>query len=154
MRIVVASDHAALDLKAAVVRHLEDLGHAVTDIGTHTADSTDYPIWGAAAAKLVVSGDYDRGIVFCGTGLGIGIAANKVAGARCATCTEPFSATLARAHNNANMLALGARVLGPDLANACVDAFLATDFLGGRHARRVEELATLDAGDDLPLPAA
>ena len=152
MRIVVASDHAGLELKQAVADHVTSLGHSVTDIGTYTSDSVDYPLYGAAAARRVAAGEFDRGIVFCGTGLGIGIAANKVRGARCATCTEPFSAALSRAHNDANMLALGARVVGPGLALACVDAFLTTDFLGGRHTRRVAEIGQLDNGEELPLP--
>jgi len=152
MRIVIANDHAALALKNAVADHLRELGHEVDNLGTDSSESTDYALWGAAAATKVVAGEADLGIVICGTGLGIGIAANKVRGVRCAICSEPYSAAMARAHNNANMLSFGARVVGEGVALELVDAFLTTEFLGGRHARRVGQIDTLDQGGELPAP--
>ena len=152
MRIVIANDHAAVELKRAVVEHLVELGYEVENLGADTEASTDYPLWGAAAAKLVVAGTADLGIVICGTGQGIGIAANKVRGIRCVICADEYSARMGRAHNNANMLAFGARVVGPGLALEIVDAFLTTQFEGVRHARRVGQLAALDAGEDVPSP--
>jgi len=152
MRIVIANDHAAVELKNTVVDHLHELGHEVDNLGTDSTESTDYPLWGAAAAKKVASGGADAGIVICGTGQGIGITANKVPGVRCVICSEEYSARLGRAHNDANMLAFGARVVGPGLALSIVDAFLTTDFLGGRHQRRIDEISTLGDGGTLPLP--
>ena len=152
MRIVIANDHSSVELKQAVVAHLVELGHEVDNLGTDSTRSTDYPLWGAAAAKKVVAGEADLGIVICGTGQGIGISANKVHGIRCVICSEEYSARMGRAHNDANMLALGARVVGIDLALGIVDAFLTTQFEGGRHARRVGEINALDAGEDVPFP--
>ena len=136
-RIVLSSDHAALDLRAAIARHLTDRGFDVVDIGPTTTESTHYPIHGKAAAERVASGDCAFGIIVCGTGQGIMMAANKVAGIRCGVCSDTFSARMIRAHNDANMLALGARVLGEGLALDIVDAFLDAEFEGGRHATRV-----------------
>ncbi|MDR3069516.1 MAG: ribose 5-phosphate isomerase B [Propionibacteriaceae bacterium] len=153
MHIVLAGDHSSLELRAYIAAHLGELGYSYTDLGTHSTQSTDYPLWGAAAAKVIASGEADLGIVICGTGIGISLAANSVKGIRCANCSEPYSAKMAREHNNAQMLALGARTIGPDLALTIVDAFLTSVFTPNeRHARRVEELETLDAGGELPSP--
>lgn len=137
-RIVLSSDHAAIDLRRAVAAHVAAAGWEVCDLGPQTTQSTHYPLHGQAAAQKVASGDCDLGIVLCGTGQGIMMAANKVAGVRCGVCSDTFSAIMIRAHNNANMLSLGARVVGEGLALAIVDAFLTTPFEGGRHATRVD----------------
>lgn len=137
-RIVLSSDHAAIDLRQAIAAHITVKGWEAVDIGPTTKESTHYPIHGKAAAELVATGDCDLGIIICGTGQGIMMAANKVAGIRCGVCSDTFSAEMIRAHNNANMLALGARVLGEGLALAVVDAFLEAEFEGGRHATRVD----------------
>jgi len=133
-----------LALRAAVARHVAEQGWEVVDIGPTTEQSTHYPDHGAAAAQHVASGDCDLGIVLCGTGQGIMMAANKVKGIRCGVCSDPFSAAMIRAHNNANMLALGARVIGEGLALQVVDAFLHTAFEGGRHATRVDLITALE----------
>jgi len=137
-RIVLSSDHAAIDLRQAIAAHVTALGHTAVDIGPTTTESTHYPLHGHAAAQQVASGDCDFGILLCGTGQGIMMAANKVPGIRCGACSDPVSAGLIRAHNNANMLAIGARVVGDVTAMAIVDAFLGTAFEGGRHATRVD----------------
>lgn len=148
MHIVIGSDHAGPDLKAHITGHLRASGHTVTDVGTYSDASTDYPDHAAAAAALVTSGEADLGIVICGSGVGIGISANKIHGVRCVICSEPYSAVMGRRHNDANMLALGARVVGPDLALMIVDAFLGGEFEGGRHQRRVDKIMALDAARD------
>lgn len=148
MNIVIGSDHAGPDLKAHITEHLRQAGHTVTDVGTYSDASTDYPDHAAAAAALVTSGEADLGIVICGSGVGIGISANKIHGVRCVICSEPYSAVMGRRHNDANMLALGARVVGPDLALMIVDAFLGGEFEGGRHQRRVDKIMALDAARD------
>lgn len=137
-RIVLSSDHTAIDLRREIAAHLEAAGHAVNDIGPVTAESTHYPLHGRAAAQTVVRGEADFGVILCGTGQGIMMYANKVPGIRCGVCAEPASAALIRMHNNANMLSIGARVVGPTLALAIVDAFLEADFECGRHTARVE----------------
>lgn len=144
MHIVVGSDHAGPAVKDQIKQHLTELGHTVTDVGTNSTDSTDYPDYAAQAARLVVNGEVDLGVLICGTGVGIGISANKVHGIRCAICSEPYSAVMARRHNNANMLAMGARVVGTDLALMIVDSFLAGQFEGGRHQRRIDKITALD----------
>ncbi|MEM6275493.1 MAG: ribose 5-phosphate isomerase B [Pseudomonadota bacterium] len=136
-RIVLSSDHAAIELRGEIAAHLEAAGHVVDDIGPVTGESTHYPLHGRAAAEIVADGKADLGIILCGTGQGIMMAANKVPGIRCGVCAEPTSAALIRTHNDANMLSLGARVVGPTLALAIVDAFLGAEFEGGRHAKRV-----------------
>jgi ribose 5-phosphate isomerase B len=141
MRIAIASDHAALALKADLVAWLCAQGHAVNDLGPHDAASVDYPDFGYALADAIARGTAERGVALCGSGIGISIAVNRNPGARCALVSEPLSAALAREHNDANVIAMGARLLGPDMAKACVSAFLATDFAGGRHQRRVDKLA-------------
>ena len=141
MKIAIASDHAALDLKADLAAWLREQGHEVADLGPHTADSVDYPDFGYKLADVVASGAAERGVALCGSGIGISIAVNRNSAVRCALVSEPVSAALARQHNDANAIAMGARLLGPDMAKACLAAFLATDFVGGRHGRRVEKLS-------------
>ncbi len=136
-RIVLSSDHAAIDLRQAIAAHVISKGWEAVDIGPTTTESTHYPLHGKAAAKKVASGDCRFGIIVCGTGQGIMMAANKIDGIRCGVCGDEFSAKMIRAHNDANMMALGARVLGEGLALDLVDAFLETEFEGGRHATRV-----------------
>ena len=144
-RWFVGCDHAGLGLKRALVTMLRGLGDQVEDLGTSEETSVDYPDYGAAVGRAVVAAGADaRGLVVCGTGIGISIAANKVPGVRCALCTEAFTATASRAHNDANVIALGARVIGAGVAEACVRAFRDTAFEGGRHSRRVAKLTTLD----------
>lgn len=147
--IALACDHSALDMKQEIKNLLDELGESYRDFGTDTAESCDYPVFGARAAKAVASGECEKGIVICGTGIGISLAANKVKGIRCALCSEPYSAELTRRHNNANMLALGARVIGPELAKMIVKTFLATPFEGGRHQRRVDLLTAIEEGNDI-----
>ncbi|SFL47441.1 ribose 5-phosphate isomerase B [Shimia aestuarii] len=137
-RIVLSSDHAAIDLRRAVADHIAAQGWDVLDIGPTTTESTHYPLHGKAAAEKVASGDCALGIILCGTGQGIMMAANKVPGIRCGVCSDTFSAAMIRQHNDANMLSIGARVVGEGLALEIVDAFLGADFEGGRHATRVE----------------
>jgi ribose 5-phosphate isomerase B len=144
VRIVVASDHAGVDLRLAMAEEAAELGHEVVDLGPAPGEPIDYPINGAKVGRLVASGDFDRGLLVCGTGVGISIAANKIAGVRAVVCSEPYSAIMSRAHNDANVLALGARVVGDGLARQIVREWLATDFEGGRHARRVELISELD----------
>ena len=144
MRIALSADHAGFELKDQLADWLRADGHEVIDLGTNSADSVDYPDFGARLGRAVASGDADRGIAICGSGIGISIAANRNPGCRCAMVGEPLSAALARMHNDANAIALGARLIGPDMAKACVTAFLTTDFEGGRHQRRVDLLNPKD----------
>lgn len=137
LRIALSSDHAAIPLRRAIAAHLVARGFEAVDIGPTTPESTHYPLHGQAAAKRVASGDCALGIVLCGTGQGIMMAANKVPGIRCGVCSDTFSAQMIRQHNDANMLSIGARVVGEGLALAIVDAFLDAEFEGGRHATRV-----------------
>lgn len=143
-RVVLSSDHAAIDLRRAIADHLAGRGFTVEDIGPATPESTHYPEHGAAAARKVVAGEADLGIVLCGTGQGIMMAANKVKGIRCGVCADPFSARMIRAHNDANMLSIGARVVGGGLALEIVDAFVDTGFEGGRHGTRVDLITALE----------
>jgi len=145
MSVVLSSDHAAIDLRLAVACHVAGLGWEVADIGPTTPESVHYPERGAEAARRVASGECRFGIVLCGTGQGIMMAANKVAGVRCGVCHEAFSARMIRAHNDANMLALGARVIGLGLALEIVEVFLSTEFEGGRHATRVDMIKALES---------
>ena len=147
-RIVITSDHTAIDLRRAVAAHLEARGCVVEDVGPVTTESTDYPKWGEKAARVVLAGGADLGIAICGTGFGISLAANKLAGIRCVVCSEPYTALLSRQHNNANMLAFGARVVGQDLALMIVDSFMSGVFEGGRHARRVGLIADIEAREN------
>jgi ribose 5-phosphate isomerase B len=140
MRIAIASDHAAVSLKAALVAWLGENGHDVLDLGTDGTASVDYPDYGFAIATALADGRVERGIALCGSGVGIAIAANRNPACRCALVSEPLSARLARSHNDANAIALGARLIGEEMAKACIDAFLTADFLGGRHQHRVDML--------------
>ena len=141
MRIAIASDHAAVELRTALAEWLRGEGHEVSDLGCDGATSVDYPDFGYMLAEAVAAGEAERGIALCGSGIGISIAANRHPGARCALVSEPLSARLAREHNDANMLAMGARLVGPEMARACISAFLAAPFAGDRHQRRVEKLS-------------
>ena len=141
MRIALSADHAGYELKDLLAAWLAEEGHEIIDLGTNGPESVDYPDFGARLGRAVASGDADRGIAVCGSGIGIAIAANRNPGCRCAQVDEPLSATLARTHNDANAIALGSRLIGPEMAKACVTAFLATDFEGGRHQRRVDQLS-------------
>jgi ribose 5-phosphate isomerase B len=141
MRIAIASDHAALELKAALVAHLRDAGHEVTDLGPHDATSVDYPDYGYKLAQAIASGAAERGVALCGSGIGISMAVNRNPACRAALVSEPLSAKLSREHNDANVIAMGARLTGVDMAKACIDAFLSTPFGGDRHVRRVDKLS-------------
>ena len=138
MKIAMGSDHGGYLLKEHVKKYLTDKGHEIVDVGCHSLDSCDYPQFGAAAARAVADGSCERGIVICTSGIGISISANKIKGIRCALCSEPLSAEMTRRHNNANMLAMGAGMIGPNMAERLVDTFLTTEFEGGRHQRRVD----------------
>jgi ribose 5-phosphate isomerase B len=141
MRIAIASDHAALALKSALVEYLGELNHQVDDLGPHDEASVDYPDYGYKLAEAVASGTAERGIALCGSGIGISIAVNRNPACRAALVSEPLSAKLAREHNDANVIAMGARLTGVDMAKACLDAFLSTPFGGNRHTARVEKLS-------------
>ena len=141
MRIAIASDHAAFDLKAVLAAWLRGQGHEIVDLGPDSADRVDYPDFGYRLANAVAAGHADRGVALCGSGIGISIAANRNPGIRCALVSEPLSAALAREHNDANVIAMGARLTGEDMAKACLTAFLTTNFAGGRHSGRVDKLS-------------
>ena len=143
MRIALAADHAGFILKDELARWLGDQGHVVVNLGTDGAESVDYPQFGAKLARAIASGEAERGIAVCGSGIGISIAINREPKCRCARVDDPLSAALAREHNDANVLALGARLIGPDMAKHCVSAFLGTEFAGGRHQRRIDQLSQL-----------
>jgi len=140
-KIAIASDHAAVDLKAALAAWLREAGHEVVDLGPATADSVDYPDYGYKLAEHVASGRADKGIALCGSGIGISIAVNRNPGCRCALVSDGLSARLSREHNDANVIAMGARLIGIDTAKDCLSAFLTTPFGGGRHQRRVDKLS-------------
>ena len=140
MRIAIGSDHGGFRLKKEIILHLKDKGIEYTDLGTYDEKSVDYPDFGRAVGEAVASGKFERGIVICGTGIGISIAANKVPGIRAALCGDCFSAKASREHNDANVLALGERVIGTELAKMIVDIWLDTKFAGGRHKNRVDKL--------------
>ena len=144
MKIAIGCDHVGYELKKRVIDHLTEKGHEVVDFGTDSTERTDYPIYGEKAANAVASSECDRGIVICGTGIGISISANKVKGIRCVVCSEPYSALLSRQHNDTNMLAFGSRVVGGDLALMIVDAWLSGEYEGGRHARRVQMISDIE----------
>lgn len=145
MKIAIGNDHGALELKLHVMKHLQKQGHEVVNFGTDTTDSCDYPVYAEKVSKAVVSGEVDKGILICGTGIGISIAANKIEGVRCALCSEPCSARLTREHNDANILAMGARIVGTVLAESIVDTFLNTDFSGDqRHQKRIDMITKIE----------
>ena len=141
MKLAIASDHAAFAMKREIAAWLGESGHEVRDLGTHGEASVDYPDYGYILADAVAHGEAEFGVALCGSGIGISIAANRNPAVRCALVSEPLSATLARQHNDANVIALGARLIGIEMAKACIEAFLATPFAGGRHCARVEKLA-------------
>ena len=141
MRIAIASDHAAVALKADLIAWLAEAGHAVTDLGPEGVDSVDYPDYGYKLAEEIAADRAERGIALCGSGIGISIAANRHPACRAALVSEPLSARLAREHNDANVIAMGARLIGIEMAKACIDAFLETPFGGGRHEHRVDKLS-------------
>ncbi len=137
-KIGIASDHGGFELKEKLKSYLSEKGIEVVDYGTDSTESVDYPVYGKKAAKGVIAGEVEKAVVICGTGIGISLAANKVEGIRCALCTNEYMAKMSRNHNDANMLALGARVIGDELAKSILDTFLAKEFLAGRHKRRVD----------------
>lgn len=147
MRIAIATDHAGFPLKAPILELLRGAGHEVVDFGTMTPEPIDYPDVIAPAARAVAAGECDLGIVLGGSGTGEQIVANKIVGIRCVEATDPVTARLGREHNDANVLAMGARIVGTELALACVQAFLDGTFLGGRHARRVDKISALERGE-------
>lgn len=145
MKIAIGNDHAAPEMKFELIKRLERQGHEVINFGTDTDASCDYPDFAEKVARAVVSGQCDRGILICGTGVGISIAANKIDGVRCCVCSEPCTARLSREHNNANIIAFGARIVGPAMAEMIVDTFLNTEFAGGeRHERRIQKITALE----------
>lgn len=149
MKIAIGSDHVGLELKPDIIDYLKELGHEVSDFGPYSNERTDYPIYGKKVAKEVVDGNFDLGILICGTGVGISISANKVKGIRAVVCSEPYSAKLSREHNNTNILAFGSRVVGVELAKMIVKEWLEVKFEGGRHLRRVDEVEAIEANDDI-----
>ncbi len=140
MKLVLANDHAGVELKFEVKAYLEELGHEVIDIGAQDRTPCDYPVVGKKAGEMVASGEVDGGVLICGTGVGISMAANKVKGVRAAVCSEPVTARLVKEHNHVNMIAFGERIVGVETAKAILDAWLGSEFLGGRHQRRVDML--------------
>lgn len=142
--IALASDHVGLELKKKLMTLLDEKGLTYHDYGTYTNERCDYPVYGSKAARAVASGECECGILICGTGVGISLSANKIHGIRCVVCSEPYSAKLSRQHNNTNMLALGARVVGDELARMIVSVWLETPFEGGRHQRRIDQLTELE----------
>lgn len=144
MKIVIGNDHAATDLKNEIMKYLTESGHEVINIGTDHYDSCNYPDYGEKAGRMVASGEADCGVLICGTGVGISIAANKVKGIRAAVCSEPVTARLVKEHNNANIIAFGARIVGVETAKAIVDAYLNAQFLGGRHQTRIDMIHQIE----------
>lgn len=144
MRIAIGNDHAAVDLKQEIKKYLEEKGHEVTDYGVNSTESCNYPEYGAAVGHAVVDGKAECGVLICGTGVGISIAANKVKGVRAAVCSEPVTARLVKEHNNANIIAFGARIVGVETAKAIVDAYLGAEFLGGRHQTRIDMIHSIE----------
>lgn len=149
MKLAIGSDHVGFDLKPTIIDFLEELGHEVIDVGTKTNLRTDYPDYAKKVSEVVVSGQCDRGILICGTGVGISIAANKVKGIRAVVCSEPYSAKLSREHNNTNILAFGSRVIGSELAKMIVKEWLKAEFVCGRHAKRVSMIERLESDNIL-----
>lgn len=145
MKIGIGNDHSALELKAEIIEFLKEKGHEIVDYGTNSSESCDYPVYGEIVAHAVVDGEVDKGILICGTGLGISLAANKVNGIRAAVCSEPFTAKMSREHNDCNILAFGARVVGAELAKMIVDVWVSTEFSGAeRHQKRVDMIMDIE----------
>ncbi len=147
--IAIANDHTSLELKKEIIGLLDEMGQAYRNFGTDSAEAFDYPVAAARAAKAVASGECELGIVLCGTGIGVGLTANKVRGVRCAMVSEPYSAAMARRHNDVNMISMGARVIGPELAKMIVREFLQARFEGGRHGRRVGQIMAVERGEEI-----
>ncbi|EAG1224051.1 ribose 5-phosphate isomerase B [Listeria monocytogenes] len=148
MKIAIGNDHVGIELKPVIVAYLQDLGHEVDDFGAFSNERTDYPEYGKKVAESVAAGKSDLGILICGSGVGISIAANKVNGIRAVVCSEPYSAKLSREHNNTNILTFGSRVVGAELAKMIVQNWLDAEFEGGRHAKRVEMIARIEDEND------
>ena len=146
MKIAIGNDHTATDMKRHIASYLEQKGYELVNFGTDGEDRVDYPLYGKAVAEAVASGACDLGILICGTGIGISLAANKVRGIRAAVCSEPYSAEMTRMHNDSNIIAFGARVVGTAMAERIVDAFLEAQYEGGRHAARVDMIAAIEEG--------
>ena len=144
MKIAIGNDHAAYDVKVEIKQHLQKKGFKVLDFGTNEKERTDYPIYAKRACYAVIDGQCDRGILICGTGIGMSLTANKIPGVRAVVCSEPYSAVLSRQHNNTNVLCFGARVIGIELAKMIVDLWLEAEFEGGRHQRRVDMIMELE----------
>ena len=144
MKIGIANDHTALEMKKDIIAYLESKGHEIVDYGTDSTESTDYPIWGEKVANAVASGEVEKGIAICGTGLGISLACNKVNGIRACVCSEPYTARYSRLHNNCNIICFGARVIGIEMAKMIVDEFFETEFEGGRHERRIDMIMDIE----------
>jgi ribose 5-phosphate isomerase B len=144
LKIAIGNDHAAVQMKKDISKYLEEKGYEIINFGTDTDESVDYPLYGQRVAEAVKAGKADVGVLICGTGIGISLAANKVPGIRAAAVSEPVSARLAREHNNANIIAFGARIVGLEEAKAIVDAFLGAEFLGGRHSKRVSMIEDIE----------
>ena len=145
--LAIASDHGGFALKQELMAHLRQTGVEFEDLGTYTEESCDYPVYAEKLGRAVAAGEYEKGVLICGTGVGISIAANKIPGIRCALCGDCYSAEMTRRHNDANVLALGGRVTGPELAKRILDTFLSTSFEGGRHQRRVDLITALEQKD-------
>ena len=143
MKLAIGNDHTAVELKNVIASHLKDRGIEVLDVGTNSTQSFDYPISGYRVGKLVASGDVDGGVLICGTGVGISLAANKVSGVRACVCSEPYTAALSKRHNDANIIAFGARVVGDEMAKLIVDSWIDATYEGGRHQRRVDMLTEI-----------
>lgn len=146
MRLAIGSDHVGYPLKLHIIKYLQDKGHEIIDCGTHSTERCNYPVYGQQVALKVVNKEVDFGILICGTGVGISLAANKVDGIRAVVCSESYSAALSRSHNNANIVAFGARVVGEAVAEQIVDAFLETNYEGGRHQVRIDMLSQIEKG--------
>nr|WP_273039529.1 ribose 5-phosphate isomerase B [Tepidanaerobacter syntrophicus] len=149
MKIAVGSDHIGLKLKKEIIEFIEGIGYACEDFGTYSSERTDYPIYSAKVAKAVARNEYDRGILICGTGVGVSIVANKIKGIRAVVCSEPYSAELSRKHNNTNVLSFGANVVGPELAKMIVKIWLETGYDGGRHQKRIDMIAKIEKGENV-----
>ena len=147
MKIAIGNDHVALELKNHIVKYLEEKGYEIVNFGTDSSERCDYPVYGKKVAEAVASGKCERGILICGTGIGISLAANKVKGIRAAVCSEAYSARLTRLHNNANIIAFGAKVVGTATAEMIVDEFLNNEYEGGRHQRRIDMITAIEQGE-------
>ena len=149
MRLAIGNDHTALAMKKHIKAYLEEKGHVVVDFGAYTDQRADYPVFAQKVANAILLGECELGILICGTGIGISIAANKMDGIRAAVCSEPYSAAMTRRHNNANIIAFGARVVGTATAETIVDAFLNAEYEGGRHQRRVDMITAIEQGESV-----